>query len=324
MLVARMIRSKTAFLSVVVLTASTSAFVACRPAPEDPAVARLDATPVPAEMYLAGMPEQEVQRANLCARGNQDDFSNWYCAKKIAPDIHNLEDLLEGVKLKDPANPFSMQFAMNSHSTSVVGRNTSALNPRVVIFTPAVFTNAPGESPNIPGGTTTSSTNTSGFLALGFARGSHLVEIASFDHVRHDINFYLIHYTKSCDPSCPNSELFTAETESHWTSVTVYGDPDIKNTPLDCLQCHEPGGLGTKRILRMQERQFPWTHWFFPAFEGGGPTNGAASDVATTPAPAPAGQFVNAYWFDGGSELRQSRQFLAPGLATMSIQRVID
>ena len=38
----------------------------------------------------------------------------------------------------------------------------------------------------------------------------------------------------------------------------------------------------------------------------------------------PAGQFVNAYWFDGGSELRQSRQFLAPGLATMSIQRVID
>jgi hypothetical protein len=36
------------------------------------------------------------------------------------------------------------------------------------------------------------------------------------------------------------------------------------------------------------------------------------------------GTFTNEYWFDGSTKLRQSKQFLAPGLATMSIQRVID
>lgn len=38
----------------------------------------------------------------------------------------------------------------------------------------------------------------------------------------------------------------------------------------------------------------------------------------------PAGQFVNEYWFDDGSNVRQSKQFLAPGLGNMQIQRVID
>src|SRR4029077_20277911 len=91
------------------------------------------------------------------------------------------------------------------------------------------------------------------------------------------------HYGKSCDPDCPNSELFTAKTESNWQSFTVYGDPDINDTPLDCLQCHQPGGTGTKRILRMQERQSPWTHWFHPQIDGGGPTNGAPSDAVIGP-----------------------------------------
>ena len=37
-----------------------------------------------------------------------------------------------------------------------------------------------------------------------------------------------------------------------------------------------------------------------------------------------AGTFTNEYWFDGGTKLRQSKQFLALGLDNMSIQRVID
>ena len=38
----------------------------------------------------------------------------------------------------------------------------------------------------------------------------------------------------------------------------------------------------------------------------------------------PAAAFTNEYWFDGITKLRQSKQFLAPGLANMMIQRVID
>lgn len=37
-----------------------------------------------------------------------------------------------------------------------------------------------------------------------------------------------------------------------------------------------------------------------------------------------AGIFTNEYWFDGSTNLRQSKQFLAPGLANMLIQGVID
>lgn len=280
-------RSGTALFSLLLLACSTTAFVACRAAPDDPGIVRLDATPVPAELYLATFPKQEPQRQNLCGRGNQDLFAKWYC-RASKPSVGGLEDLLVGLKLKDPANPFSMQFAMTAHSTSLVGRNTSSLNPRVVIFTPVVF----GDTPVATDGTTTGGAtgSTAGFLTLGFARGSHLVEIAAFDPAKQDINFYLLQYGKNCDPDCDNAELFTPETETHWTSLTVYGDPDLKNTPLDCLQCHQPAGLGTRRILRMQERQFPWTHWFFPRFEDG---SAPPQDTASGVAQPPAGTFVD-------------------------------
>ena len=36
------------------------------------------------------------------------------------------------------------------------------------------------------------------------------------------------------------------------------------------------------------------------------------------------GRFVNEYWFDGSTKLRQSKQFFAPGLDNMFIQRIVD
>ena len=38
----------------------------------------------------------------------------------------------------------------------------------------------------------------------------------------------------------------------------------------------------------------------------------------------PAGSFTNQYWFDSRHILRQSRQFLVPGVSDMMLQRVID
>jgi hypothetical protein len=42
----------------------------------------------------------------------------------------------------------------------------------------------------------------------------------------------------------------------------LYQDTDIKNTVFDCLQCHQTGGPGTPKALRMQELQNPWGHFF--------------------------------------------------------------
>ena len=38
----------------------------------------------------------------------------------------------------------------------------------------------------------------------------------------------------------------------------------------------------------------------------------------------PQGSFVNQYWFDHGTNLRQSRQMAVPGLESLVLQRVID
>src|SRR4051812_48763899 len=134
--------------------------------------------------YFEMLPKGETQRQDLCARGNNDRLSLWLCGT-TPPTITKLDDVLIGLKLKDPANIANMQFAISGHSSSLVMRRTTPLNPRAVILTPA---------------------GTTDYTALGFVRGDHLAEVAAFDPVKQDINFFLIRYEKPCDPDCPNSE----------------------------------------------------------------------------------------------------------------------
>ena len=42
-----------------------------------------------------------------------------------------------------------------------------------------------------------------------------------------------------------------------------------KNTARDCRVCHQPDGPGTPKLLRMQELEPPWSHWFFRGVTGG-------------------------------------------------------
>lgn len=344
-------RTRARLLSALLLAGSAT-FVACQPG-DGVSLAGLEETPAPIEGYFAGLPSQpEAQRAQLCARGNQDSFAAWYCAGATAPTVTSLDQLLIALKIKDPANGGFFNFAMNGNSMSLVGRNTSPLNPRVIYFTPAFINDVPvavGGGTTPPDGSTTTdpssgsgsgsssgSTTTSpgatptpsptampspvptdaptnpAFLALGFARGSHLVEVAAFDPAKQDINFYLLRYGKSCDPNCGNDELFTDRTERNWTSLTVYADSDLHNTPLDCLVCHEPNGDGTKRILRMQERQFPWAHWFFPnGVFAEDPPVANGGDGGASPSPVPA------------STSTASAETIGPDPATEMIQRLI-
>jgi mono/diheme cytochrome c family protein len=137
-------------------------------------------------------------------------------------------------------------------------REVSAINPRAILFT------APSQQP------TTQANDGSfvadpGFVAMGFARGSQLAEVVAHDPQDNALNFYLVRFLQDCNASadgCAPGDLLTPAVEKDWRSVTLYGDEDLKDTVFDCRHCHQPNGPSSPKMLRMQERRAPWTHWF--------------------------------------------------------------
>jgi len=100
---------------------------------------------------------------------------------------------------------------------------------------------------------------------IGFVRGEPFVEIVSRDPSTADLNFYLLRFEQECGYAangCDLASLLTEELERDWTAYSIYDHEDLEKTSFDCLSCHRPGGPGTKRILRMQELESPWLHWF--------------------------------------------------------------
>jgi hypothetical protein len=198
------------------------------------------------------------QLAQLCARNNQDPVSRKLCATP-KPVITSLVDLQKALGLDfQPGNTANgtlgnPAFVLTGHSSSLVTRFVSAINPRALIFTPAASN-----------GRVSNPVKNAGFIAMGFVRGEQFSELVARDPVTKDLSFFLVRFEHACnaDDSCGFADLLTPEVESGFTSVTVYEDVDIKNTIFDCLQCHQPGGPGTPKILRMQELQNPWTHFF--------------------------------------------------------------
>ena len=188
--------------------------------------------------YFEPLLRGDAQWQSLCQRGNQDRVSKFFCQTPRS-EITSLDQLITGLGLRNAQG--QMLFAISGHSSSLVTTKTSVLNPRAIIFT------APG---------------TPDYVAMGFVRGDGFAELAAFDPLKQDINFFVVKIHKACDPECSNFERFSPEAERNWQGVTVYNDQDLKNTPLDCLQCHQPGGVTARRMLRMQELQDPWTHWF--------------------------------------------------------------
>lgn len=211
---------------------------------------------------LQNLPTGLAQWQALCARGNDDLVSKAFCAGSAPPAITSLTDLqkLLGLDFKPGVvqngtggNP---GFAMTSHSSSLVTRHTTVINPRAIVFT----------APNGRGRQAAPFKPNPTFVAMGFVRGEREVELLSKDPVKGDINFFLFRYTLACDTAaggCTNGDLLTPAVESNFAGYTLYQDVDVKDTVVDCLQCHQPGGPGTPKILRMQELQFPWIHFLF-------------------------------------------------------------
>jgi mono/diheme cytochrome c family protein len=246
-LVRRRRRSPRAGAALVVLAMLS---IGCRPdAPDDgDARAPTDWAKLPAvtspdpELAPLGLRDDAYQR--ICARGRGDPFAAALCGGGRRPEIRDLKELLELVDLSE-----RRAFALTGNSTSLVAMSVSAINPRVLVF-PRVDDDL--KRPDA-------------MTAVGFVRGEPFVELVSRDVTTGDLNFYLLSFEKRCSyesGGCDLAALLTEESEHDWTAYSIYDHDALEATSFDCLSCHQPGGRGTKRILRMQELASPWLHWF--------------------------------------------------------------
>jgi len=240
----------------------------------------------PEGAFFAALPTGAAQLANVCARKSHDAVAAHFCAAS-PPRVTNILELEHAVGLFDGPSP--PQFALTGHSTSLVIREVSSINPRAILFT------APSQQPTTQANDGTFVADP-GFVTMGFVRGSQLVELAAHDAQSNELRFYLVRFLQDCNASssgCSPGDLLTPAVEKEWRSVTLYEDEDLKNTVFDCRHCHQPNGPSTGKMLRMQERRAPWTHWFRNnANEPGGVTlvddfqaaHGKSEDYAGIPA----------------------------------------
>ena len=215
------------------------------------------------------MDKGPTQLAKLCARGYGDPISKAFCASPT-PNVAALSDVMKTVGFVFKPGPYALgqtsgingnpSFILTAQSTSITTRKVSQINPRAILFTPPLargrMTGTPKPNPS--------------YVAMGFTRGDQAVELLAKDPTMNggkgDVRFFLLKYEQACNTApggCTNGDLYTPAVESGFTGWSLYSDEDLKDTTLDCLQCHQPGGPGTPRILRMQELQRPWTHWMY-------------------------------------------------------------
>lgn len=237
-----------------------------------------------AEEALDHLPQGADQLKVLCARGGTNRLTTALCGAtpKTLGSLKDLQDAL-GLAFTNPAqtgrnnngNNGNPAFTLVGHSSSLVARFTSAINPRVIVHTPDNDV-----SPN------------SDYVALGFVRGEQFAEVAARDPQKNALRFFLVAFKQGCNATgCTAGDLLTPNVEKGWTSATVYEDVDVLNTVMDCTQCHQTAGTGTAKILRFQELQNPWTHSFRNNNQGGQAlladfhaAHGTAEDYGPVPA----------------------------------------
>lgn len=213
------------------------------------------------EEALHGLKTGEEQLAITCKRneGKVNKVITAFCVNKIRPkSLVEFQQAL-GIAVANPALTQRNQngtggnpaFAFQGHSSSLVGRFTSAINPRAIILSTEVLNNN-NPNPN--------------FVVMGFVRGEQFVEIAVNNPATPgQVDFFLAGFTQACNTPpnhCTPADLLTPAVESNWTGFTLYQDDDLKNTIVDCRHCHQPEGVNGPKILRMSELRNPWTHWF--------------------------------------------------------------
>lgn len=188
------------------------------------------------------------QLKRLCGRGRADTVIDAFCVTKA--QVGSLIDLRAAVGFESNDNLLDHGFALTAHSTSLSLRVVSAINPRIIFVRPQIRRE----------------TQTVDFVSLAFARGEQFAELVARDRKTDLLQFYLVTFKQDCNDKmdgCSPGDLLTETVESGWRDVNVYAEEDLENTPVDCRTCHQPNGPGTNKILRMQELDPPWNHWFW-------------------------------------------------------------
>ena len=206
---------------------------------------------------FASLLKGEEQTARVCDSGVDDLVHRVFCSED-RPEINNLHDLQLAFGLDPVALGGYSGSALTGHSTSLSKRSISAINPRVIMFRMVVNLLDESRGPVE-------------FATLAFNRGEQFAELAIMNAER-EYHLYVVKFQQECNErpdGCLPGELLTESIEHNWRNVTLYDEPALQNTILDCATCHQPDGPDTRRILRMQEFDDPWTHWFFNSTPGG-------------------------------------------------------
>jgi hypothetical protein len=217
---------------------------------------------------LAHLPRGPEQTARVCERRDADSVLEVFCMDQPAPTslaalqarLHVGRDNLAFPQTDTATHAIAHSLAITGHSTGLSKRSVSAINPRLVLQRTAVPLAAAEVPPLSP------------VLALAFSRGEQLVELAVSGYNDRRLRFYIVAYRQACNSrpeGCAPHDLLTEATERDWTEVSLYDEQDLANTVLDCATCHQPGGPSSRKLLRMQEIDVPWTHWFMTTSEGG-------------------------------------------------------
>lgn len=205
---------------------------------------------------LGGLPTGAAQWSALCAKHYGDLISAKFCAGTAPPALTSLADLEALLGLTVAPDPTNNPAVANPNvRVTLIGESTGLGMRSVTPLTPRAFLMTPPSTNGTPNGT---------YQILSFARGEPMVELVANDPAAHTLRFFLVRFHPACEPSCTFGDLQTPAIESGWTGYTIYDDQTIADTTLDCLACHQPGGPSTPKMLRMQELQNPWGHWFYP------------------------------------------------------------
>jgi hypothetical protein len=200
-----------------------------------------------------------------------DRITNRFCQDAkggTVPAPHGLAELLAilGLDFKNPSggngtdgNP---AFAILGHSSALTARKVSSITPTAFVFTPL---DASGAVPK-------------DYMFLAYDPGETFLEVASYSPSDMAVNFYLVLFDKDCTHAaggCGPNDLLTPNQTTGWSNVRIYESTTaLNNTIADCRQCHIGAGKDdptnpSPLILRMQEIEAPFTHWFSSTTTGG-------------------------------------------------------
>ena len=214
---------------------------------------------------LLGMPHGAEQIRAVCSRPGDDPVRDVFCAPS-PPALDSLTDLQAALGVDSGSvtevtalsTGHVVALSVTSHSTALAARSVSAINPRVLVI-----------RADIQGLQSVAKLQ---FVVLAFTRGEQFAELVVRDRGTGEARFYLVGFRQACNADshgCRPGDLLTPAIERDWLETSLYDESDLSNTVLDCAPCHQPEGPGTYKLLRMQELNTPWTHWFSATSEGG-------------------------------------------------------